>query len=45
MSACCIAIGAVQVTFLQLLKTFEGDLELVLRVERGGVVFNLDTEE
>jgi hypothetical protein len=32
-------------TFLQLLQTLKGDLKLVRRVERGGVILDLATEQ
>jgi hypothetical protein len=32
-------------TLLQLFKTLKGDLELIRRVEGGGVIFNLDAKK
>lgn len=36
---------SVVLTFLELLEALEGDLELVRRVERRGVVLDLDAEK
>lgn len=38
-------MGCAKLTSLQLLKAFEGNLELIRRAKRRGVVLDLDTEK